>query len=162
MSRAIGSVSGLNHVGVGTPDLDASITWYVDVLGLALLRGPVVVDDGEPSAPVHRDIFGAGFVACRMAHLGLSDGTGIELFEFGGLADSATEGQQPFWHRRGLFHVALSCPDVEATAVLIESSGGRRLSAVHQTPRCTLCYCEDPFGTVLELVNRPYEETHGA
>ena len=159
MSGAVGSVSGLNHVGVGTPDLDASITWYVDVLGLALLRGPVVVDDAEPSAPVHRDIFGAEFAGCRMAHLGLPDGTGIELFEFGG---GVAVAASPFWRRSGLFHVALGCADVEATAALIESAGGRRLSAVHQTPRCTLCYCEDPFGTVLELVNRPYEETHSA
>lgn len=150
---------GVNHAGLAVPDLDAAVDWYTSVLGLRLLRGPEKVDSAAPSQPVHRDVFGVGFAGCRVAFLALSDGSGLELFEFpAGVSAPAPWGVPA---AAGLFHVALTCSDVEAMAAAIADTGGRLLSAVHRTPRCTICYCTDPFGTVLELVDRSFSVAHG-
>lgn len=150
---------GVNHAGLAVPDLDAAVDWYTSVLGLRLLRGPEEVDAATPSNPVHRDVFGTGFTGCRLAFLALSDGSGLELFEFPAGVSAPTPWGVPV--SAGLFHLALTCPDVEATAAAVAATGGRLLSAVHRTPRCTICYCTDPFGTVLELVDRKYSVAHG-
>jgi predicted enzyme related to lactoylglutathione lyase len=50
--------------------------------------------------------------------------------------------------------------DVEKTVQRIVAAGGRQVTPVLSAPRCTICYCQDPFGTVLEVVDRPFAAAH--
>jgi catechol 2,3-dioxygenase-like lactoylglutathione lyase family enzyme len=146
-------MTAIAHVGLAVPDLNAAAAWYCDVLGFEPLRPAASVRAGEGHAgTVAADVLGPGFRSFRQAHLTGANGVAIELFEFEG-AES----------RRGLFHFCVVVPDVPRTAERIARSGGRRSSRVWEIfqgdPYLT-CYCEDPFGTIIELYSHSHERTH--
>jgi catechol 2,3-dioxygenase-like lactoylglutathione lyase family enzyme len=146
-------MTAIAHVGLAVPDLNAAAAWYCDVLGFEPLRPATSVRAGEGHAgTVAADVLGAGFRSFRQAHLTGANGVAIELFEFEG-AES----------RRGLFHFCVVVPDVPRTAERIARSGGRRSSRVWEIfqgdPYLT-CYCEDPFGTIVELYSHSHERTY--
>jgi hypothetical protein len=81
-----------------------------------------------------------------------ANGVALELFEFEGA------GTRP-----GLFHLCVVVPDVRHTADRIATSGGRRSSRVWEIFRgepYLTCYCEDPFGTTVELYSHSHERTY--
>jgi catechol 2,3-dioxygenase-like lactoylglutathione lyase family enzyme len=158
------AVFGGNHVGIATPDIDASVRWYVAVLGMRLLRGPETIQDASLAGAVHKAVFGPAFTGGKVAFLSAADGFGLELFEILGAPRHASTQTSdagiglPSWP--SVFHLAVTSDNVEETVVKIVAAGGRRLTPVLSTPRCTICYCQDPFGTVLEVVDRPFEAAH--
>jgi catechol 2,3-dioxygenase-like lactoylglutathione lyase family enzyme len=146
-------MSAITHVGLTVPDLDSAVAWYSDVLGLEPLGEPMSVraHDGHAGV-VAADVLGAGFGSFRQAHLIGANGVAIELFEFEAAA-----------RRAGLFHFCLVVPDVPRTAERIAASGGRRSSEVWEIfsgERYLTCYCEDPFGTTVELYSHSHERTY--
>jgi catechol-2,3-dioxygenase len=78
----------------------------------------------------------------------------IELFEF---AESPSD-----W-RSGIFHICLAVGDVDSLAARIAAAGGRRRTAraweIFPGEPYLTCYCEDPFGNVLELYSHSHERT---
>ena len=91
-------------------------------------------------------------VSFRQAHLTGANGVALELFEFDG------EGRPP-----GLFHVCVIAPDLRDAAERIATSGGRRRSRIWEIFRgepCLACYCEDPFGNIVELYSHSHERTY--
>jgi hypothetical protein len=129
------------------------VRWYGDVLGLDALGPPVEVRAGEGhGGAVAADVFGARFGRFRQAHLATANGAALELFEF---------DRAPAW-AAGLFHVCLATPAIERVAERISARGGRRRTRVWEIfegePYRT-CYCEDPFGTVIELYSHSHERT---
>ncbi|ATY11245.1 hypothetical protein CU254_12785 [Amycolatopsis sp. AA4] len=149
-----------NHAGLSVTDLDKAVEWYSGVFGLRLIRGPLTLDVAAPGNEPPADIFGPRWKRARIAHLATANGTGIELFEFEDPAAERRAENFDYW-RTGIFHIAFTCPDIEDAARRIEESGGRRRSGFHEVaPGCVVCYCEDPFGNILELVNRSYEQVN--
>ena len=151
----------VDHVGIATPDLEASIAFYTEALELQLVRGPEAVPAAGPAADVHRDIHGATWQGVRMAYLADARGGGVELFDFTGLR------ARPVVPRlgeldAGVFHVAFAQPDLAAALARVLRLGGTQLSQVHRTPRLSLVYCADPHGTVIELVSHRFAAAHGA
>jgi catechol 2,3-dioxygenase-like lactoylglutathione lyase family enzyme len=146
-------MTAITHVGLTVPDLDRAVAWYRDVLGFEPLVQPVSVRAGEGHAgTVAADVLGADFGTFRQAHLAGANGVAIELFEF--------EGPQ---RRPGLSHFCVVAPDVAQTAGRIATSGGRRSSRVWEIFRgdpYLACYCEDPFGTIVELYSHSHERTY--
>jgi catechol 2,3-dioxygenase-like lactoylglutathione lyase family enzyme len=146
-------MTAITHVGLSIPDLDGAISWYSHVLGLERLGEPTSVraHDGHAGV-VAADVLGADFGAFRQAHLAGANGVALELFEF------EERRRQP-----GIFHFCLVVPDVRRTAERIATSGGRRSSRVWEIFRgepYLTCYCEDPFGTVVELYSHSHERTY--
>jgi catechol 2,3-dioxygenase-like lactoylglutathione lyase family enzyme len=145
-------------------DVEHAASWYADVLGFEPLGPAVQVSAGEGYAgELAATVFGAGFGAFRQAHLASSNGTALELFQF---LDPPTERRADGFdfRRTGLSHLCVVAPDVERTATRIASRGGRR-----RTPRAAAifpgepyrtCFCEDPFGNVLELYSHSHERTY--
>jgi catechol 2,3-dioxygenase-like lactoylglutathione lyase family enzyme len=157
-------VTAVAHVGITVTDLDLAVTWYSKVLGFEPLTAPVEVTarQGHEGA-LAAEVFGEGFGAFRQAHLASSNGAALELFQF--LDPPSERRADNFDFRRtGIFHVCVVAPDIERAAERIATRGGRRRSgAVREIfpgePYRT-CYCEDPFGNVIELYSHSHERTY--
>ncbi|MEA2331589.1 MAG: hypothetical protein QOI85_1961 [Chloroflexota bacterium] len=145
----------VTHIGVTVTDLDLAVGWYCDVLGFDPIAPAVEVRAGAGhGGAVAADVFGPRFDRFRQAHLAGANGVAIELFEF---------AEPPSDWRTGMFHICLAVGDVEALTDRIAAGGGRRrTSRVWQIfpdePYLT-CYCEDPFGNVIELYSHSHERT---
>ncbi len=145
-------MTAITHVGLSVPDLDRALAWYGDVLGFEALGAPTSVRAHEGHAgTVAADVLGDP-VSFRQAHLTGANGVALELFEFDG------DGRPP-----GLFHFCVIAPDLKDAAQRIATSGGRRRSRIweifHGEP-CLACYCEDPFGNIVELYSHSHERTY--
>jgi catechol 2,3-dioxygenase-like lactoylglutathione lyase family enzyme len=145
----------LTHVGMTVPDLDLALRWYGEVVGLEPLGRPIEVRAGEGhAAAVAADVFGDRFAQFRQAHLATANGAAIELFEF---------PDPPIW-ASGIFHVCLAAPEIEELAKRIVGAGGRqrtsRVWEIFEGESYRTCYCEDPFGNVLELYSHSHERTY--
>ena len=144
----------ITHLGIGVPELEAAMRWYADVLGFERLGSTTRVRENEGHAGVvAADVLGRGFGSFMQAHLVGANGVALELFEF---ADPAAG-------RRGIFHVCVVARDVQRAADRIAANGGRRTSRIwriFEGEPYTMCYCEDPFGNVVELYSHPHERVY--
>lgn len=153
--RAVG------HIAITVPDLDAALTWYEDMFGFRQITSPgeARVSDGGSFADQLRQVFGPRVEEVRVGHLSTANGVAVELFEFRDPPYEKPDDNFAYW-RGGLFHVCFIDPDVEGMARRIEEAGGRRrtgiLTALEGQP-FTVCFCEDPWGTVIEIMSHSHE-----
>ncbi|MER8808195.1 VOC family protein [Mesorhizobium australicum] len=149
-----------NHVGIGVADIDAAIAWYCDILGMRLISGPVEVSNDRQA----QNVLGSRFGKMRQAHLSSINGIGIEFFQSIEPPFERRDDAVEFW-KSGVFHICVTHPDVEELADRIVASGGALLSAVWDErggdPNYKMCYCRDPFGTVIEIYSHSYELLQG-
>jgi catechol 2,3-dioxygenase-like lactoylglutathione lyase family enzyme len=141
-------------VGIAVPDLEPAVRWYSDVLGFERLGGTTRVRESEGHAGVvAADVLGPGIGSFSQGHLVGANGVGLELFEF---EDSAAQ-------RLGIFHMCVVARDVARAAERIGANGGRRSSQIwpifEGEPYLT-CYCEDPFGNIVELYSHSNERVY--
>ncbi|CAN5179867.1 lactoylglutathione lyase family protein [soil metagenome] len=153
--------TAFSHVGVTVPDLEKAMEWYQSVLGYYLVAGPVEVrEDDTEMGPAAAGIYGDGFRSFRFAHLIGPDAAGLELFSFTVPEMEIPENTFEFW-KTGINHFALTAPDMDATVAAIEAGGGRRRSApvmINPDLGYSVLYCEDPWGTIIELCSHPYPQ----
>jgi catechol 2,3-dioxygenase-like lactoylglutathione lyase family enzyme len=157
-------MTAIAHAGMTVTDLDGAVAFYSEVLGLDPLVPAVEVRAGEGhEGALAAEVFGDDFGAFRQAHLTGANGTALELFQF---LDPASErrAEQFDFRGTGVFHLCLVAPDVDWTADRIAASGGRRRMAraapiFARAPYLT-CYCEDPFGNVIELYSHSHERVY--
>ena len=155
-----------NHVGINVQDVDAAVAWYQQVFGFEVIIPPfdIVAGEGEPGQRFAR-LAGSSFGKTRVAYLTTGNGIGIEMFEF---TDPQTgdfpENDSPlgeYW-RPGLWHFAITSPDVDAFIAEVEAAGGSRATETVETPPGSgykLVYAKDPFGNVFEVMSVSFE--HG-
>jgi len=152
-------MSLVNHVGITVPDIDAAFAWYRDVLDMYPQVPPMdVTDDDGYFGTLVKDLFGERLGQVRMAHLTASDGIGIELLQFIVPATRSADPAFEYW-RTGIFHFCLTVDDTTAAAATIEAAGGTQMSKVWRlfgNKDYEVVYCQDPWGTVIELCNRSY------
>jgi diaminopimelate decarboxylase len=140
----LGGVTGLDHVSVACADVDRSLAFYRDLLGLSL-RGR-----GTGSAGSVGEITGLGDAQVEWADLALPDGRVLELLRLPGGPPVAGSG-----------HFALGVAEADAVHRRLREAGVPLRSdpvviddeGDWQGVRCF--YAEDPDGTVVELVQRP-------
>ncbi len=156
--------SAFSHVGVTVPDLDAAVRWYQDTLGMYLLAGPLeVLEDGSPLGDAAAAIYGRGFARFRFAHLAFADAVGLELFHFDNPATSAREDNFEFW-KTGINHFSVTSAQPHLLAEEIVAAGGRRRAepvTLDEEKGYVIVYCEDPWGTVVEICSHPYAQMWG-
>lgn len=157
-------MTAIAHVGMTVTDLDAAVAWYSDVLGLEPLGPPASVRAGEGhEGALAEEVFGRGFGGFRQAHLTGANGTALELFQF---LDPASErrADQFDFRRTGIFHVCLVVREIERTADRIAALGGRRRMEravrIFAGEPYRTCFCEDPFGNVIELYSHSHERVY--
>ncbi|MEU4675220.1 VOC family protein [Amycolatopsis sp. NPDC023774] len=143
-------VLGTAHTGITVVDLERSLSFWRDVLGLKV----VLRDDVAGKAL--EEITGVRGGAMSFAILEVPGGGGqIELLEYTQPADRQHLRPRPF--DVGSMHVALFVDDIEAVLRDCAAAGWRS----HGTPRVrqegpakgmTFLYMSDPDGTIVELV----------
>jgi catechol 2,3-dioxygenase-like lactoylglutathione lyase family enzyme len=147
-------MKGLHHVGITVKDLDASIRFYHDVLGLDFVNEPSPWFDGEELGPA----VGVPGAALRQVSLRLGDST-LELLEYRSPAsETSTPLKSNNW---GASHVAFLVDDIEAKKTELEQKGIEFYSAVNVVDEGVLAgwrwvYFDDPDGYPLELVQVAY------
>lgn len=158
------SSSAFSHVGVTVPDLDGAVRWYQDTLGMYLLAGPLeVLEDGSPLGNAAASIYGRGFGRFRFAHLAFGDAVGLELFHFDNPATTARDDNFEFW-KTGINHFSVTSSEPHALAERITAAGGRRRAepvTLDASKGYVIVYCEDPWGTVVEICSHPYAQMWG-
>jgi hypothetical protein len=95
-----------------------------------------------------------------------ANGVGIELFQFIEPASELRpeENNFEYWKIGPYSHICLTEPNIEKFAEKIASTGGKRRTDVMElTPGSgkKICFCEDPFGNVIEIYSHSYEEFWG-
>jgi predicted enzyme related to lactoylglutathione lyase len=152
----------LNHVGVTVGDIDAAVTFYVDVLGLELLDGPMLCTTTTPGAERRADVFGERWGAMKLAHLLTSNNAGVELFQFIDPPVERRENNFTYWHT-GPHHLAFTVDDVPESVERIVAGGGKQRTAIYDVHGDSyICYCEDPWGNVVEVVSVSYRTLSSA
>ena len=144
----------ITHLGIGVPELDAAMRWYHEVFGFERLGATARVRENEGHAGVvAADVLGPGFDSFSQGQLVGANGVGLELFEF----------EDPASERRGIFHVCVVAQDVPRAAQRVAANGGRRTSRIwpiFEGEPYVMCYCEDPFGNVVELYSHGHERVY--
>jgi catechol 2,3-dioxygenase-like lactoylglutathione lyase family enzyme len=152
----------MNHVGISVTDIDAAVKWYHEVFGCDIVMAPIAAkDDGSYFGEILEDIFGKGFDEVKLAHLTTGDGIGIELFEFAKPKPERRDDNFEYW-KSGVFHICLTDPDIEGLTKKIALTGGKQRSKVWKLwpdKPYKVCYCEDPWGNIVELSSHSYEQT---
>jgi catechol 2,3-dioxygenase-like lactoylglutathione lyase family enzyme len=147
-------MKGLHHVGITVKDLDASIRFYHDVLGLEFSNEPSPWFEGPALGPA----VGVPGAALRQVSLLLGDTT-LELLEYKS-PPSETDGPLRS-NNLGASHVAFLVDDIKATKAELESKGVTFFSPVNVVDEGVLAgwrwvYFADPDGYPLELVEVAY------
>jgi catechol 2,3-dioxygenase-like lactoylglutathione lyase family enzyme len=92
-----------------------------------------------------------------------SNGVGIELFEFiepAAVSRREEENNFEYW-KTGYFHIALTEPNIEEISDKIALNGGKRRTDIMELVPGSgkkICFCEDPFGNVIEIYSHTYEQ----
>jgi catechol 2,3-dioxygenase-like lactoylglutathione lyase family enzyme len=143
-------MKGLHHVGFTVKDLDASIRFYHDVLGLEFLNEPSPWFDSPELGPA----VGVPGAALRQVSLRLGD-TMLELLEY---RSPKSETERPLLSNNiGASHVAFLVEDIHAKKAELETKGIEFFSDVNVVDDGVLAgwrwvYFADPDGYPLELV----------
>jgi catechol 2,3-dioxygenase-like lactoylglutathione lyase family enzyme len=146
---------GQSHVGITVKNLDKSLYFYHDVLGLEFSQEP----SGWNDEPWLGKAVGVPGGVLRQTCLRLGD-TLIELLEYKA-PKSDTEAPMPS-NNVGASHIGFEVADIFATKTALEAKGIKFNSDVNVVDEGLLAgwrwvYFSDPDGYPLELVQYAYE-----
>ena len=147
-------VEWMNHTGFVVSDMDRSLAFYRDLLGLVEERNQVLEGEfisslvGYPEARLH------------LVYLGLGDMKhSVELIQY--LNPPGTPVELPERHQVGAAHLGIIVDDLDSFYEELSARGVRfvgppaaRHDAVYPLARKG-CYAQDPDGNYLELLERP-------
>ena len=144
-------ILGLDHISVTTGDIERSLAFYRDLLGLS------VRSVGELSGDEVERITGMPGARLLSADLDLGRGQVLELLEYVGEAD----GEALAMDRPGSGHIGLTVDDVDAIHHKLADAGWTVRSEPVELPepgdwfgaRCMTVL--DPDGVAVEMIERP-------
>jgi len=145
-------VSGVDHVSVTTANIDRSLGFYRDLLGVT------VVDRDELDDPDLGIVTGLPGAKARCVELDLGDGRILELLEY---VEPQGVPISQGTNDPGSGHVALAVDDIDAFYERLVEAGVTVRSApitIHDPgpwDGVRVIYTLDPDGVTIELVERP-------
>lgn len=116
----------------------------------------------NPSAPIFR-IYGDTLRKVKIAFLGTGNGVGFEIFQFIEPAHQKAESEEFEYTRAGVFHIAITTPDVEDAVRRVKEHGGSQIGETVELGRDVdgvmryAAYMKDPWGTVVEVLSCGFE-----
>jgi catechol 2,3-dioxygenase-like lactoylglutathione lyase family enzyme len=138
-------ISALDHVALSVKDLDRSLAFYRDLLGLEVVR----VLDCPPDTHLD-EVVGMPGCSARIAHLKLGEGM-LEIFEY---ADPRGRPLPP-GHRQadhGWVHLGFTSSDTRSDYERLRAQGVRFIrEPLEFRPNVWICYFYGPDGEVCEL-----------
>lgn len=149
-SRTTGLVSGIAHVGLTVPDLDAALRMWRDGLGFTVERTFELDDD------VVRRTTGVDGARARVAVVALGHER-VELLEYEPPSAASTP-TSPAAH--GAMHIALFVTDIDETIRVCTAHGWQPVGPPHELatgPRAgtQIIYLHGPAGGLIELTAPP-------
>ena len=148
-------LKAVHHVGLVVRDLDQSIYFYHDLLGLPFANEPTPWFEGPDLAR------GVGVPDAKLRQVSLWVGahSTMELIEYANRPSTSTE-PVPNNHL-GAAHICFKVDDIRAAKAELESKGVTFYSEVNVVDDGPLagwrwCYFSDPDGLALELVEIAY------
>ncbi len=141
-------IQRIDHTALSVPDMDKAIDFYGGVLGFE-----VEMNAGWPSGakPID-DLVGLQDSASKVAMLRLGDSR-LELFEYQSPVGRPQDPDRPVCDH-GIIHLCFSVDDVEAEYERLQTAGVRFNSPPVNMGREKCVYGRDPFGNVLELMQK--------
>jgi catechol 2,3-dioxygenase-like lactoylglutathione lyase family enzyme len=147
-------MKGVHHLGITVKDLDASIRFYHDVLGLQFSNEPSPWFEGEDLS------LGVGVPGAALRQVSMLVGdTTLELLEY---RSPLSETAGPLKSNNlGASHVAFAVDDIESAKAELEAKGIEFYGPVNVVDEGVLAgwrwvYFDDPDGYPLELVEVAY------
>ncbi len=140
-------IRGIHHIAISTGDLERSLAFYRDLLGLE-----VIFDDQSwpKGAEVADRITGLKDSSARYAMLKAGNAM-IEIFEYESPPPKASDPNRPVCDH-GLTHICLDVVDVDAEYERLTAAGMTFHCPPQQLgPAVKTTYGRDPDGNVLEL-----------
>lgn len=137
----------VRHIGIVVRDLERSLAFYRDLLGLEIVRE---MDERGPFLDAILGLNGARVRTVKLAAPG--DGVQIELLAFTEPAPQI--GGPPTLTRVGPTHVAFTVTDIDGLHQRMAAAGTRFTTKPQTSPdgHAKVTFCHDPDGTALELV----------
>ena len=147
-------VEWMNHTGFVVSDMERSLEFYQDLLGLKQERNQTLEGEfiselvGYPDARLHIVYLGTG----DLRH-------SVELIQY--LNPAGTPAAMPERHQVGASHLGVIVDDLDAFYAELSSRGVRFVSPPAIRPGAVYpmaskgCYMQDPDGNWLELLERP-------
>lgn len=140
-------ITAFNHVGISVSNLERSIRFYRDLLGMAVIQE--VSFEGER----YEAILGLRGAKGRIAILRLAN-LELEFFQFASPAGKPAEPDRPVCDA-GITHFAVQVEDLPGMYARLKSAG----VVFHCPPTDFGCasatYLRDPDGNVIELLQMP-------
>lgn len=143
-----------SHVGLCTPDLEASVRFFVDGLGFALGEGWDLDSEALPALPSALEVEPPPDGPLRLRSQMVRHGDfAVELL---GYAAPAPTGR-PSTSRGtvGLTHLAFWVDDLEAALAAATAAGGEVLEHTRADAGVQLAFLADPAGVRIEMMQRP-------
>jgi catechol 2,3-dioxygenase-like lactoylglutathione lyase family enzyme len=147
------SITGFFHAGVTVSDMDESLRFYRDVLGLELLS------DGFTGGRSAATVWGLEPGKVRIVFLGVpGSDTVIEMFDFSEIERHSASSRPPDY---GAGHICLYVDDAVAVhARALEAGYGSRADHVVEITKgphsgAKAVYLKDPDGYHVELYEKP-------
>lgn len=138
-----------NHVGISVSNLEQSMAFYGDLLGMEPMSLPLLLTGEEVEDVTALKHFKAR--VCMMAKGNLA----LELFEFEVPAPKAQDPDYPV-NNHGITHFGITVEDIDETYGKLVGEGVRFHSPVRQFPGgIRAAYGRDPDGNVFELLQMP-------
>lgn len=154
------TVSGINHIGITVPDIEAAKKFLVEAFAGQLIYQSFGPADPPRQGPEFERAVGAfpGTVVRAQAMVKIGNGPDIELFEMHGPEQTPPIRASDF----GITHFGLYTDDIDAAVARFEKAGGTALTAPRAIPYATekgpgnkVCYGRMPWGTTIEFITLP-------
>ena len=138
---------GIHHTSVVVGDMERSIRFYCDLLGLRLETDKIL--EGPFISTV------LGYPECRARWVTLDAGDDVARIELLQLLEPRATGAAPPLARVGASHVGLIVDDIQADFERLRGQGVRFKSPPQESGGLWAVHFYDPDGISLELIQLP-------
>jgi catechol 2,3-dioxygenase-like lactoylglutathione lyase family enzyme len=141
-------IQGIDHTALSVPDMDKALDFYCGVLGFEVEMNAAWPSGAKPLD----DLVGLRDSASKVAMLRLGEQR-IELFQYQNPLGKPQDPDRPVCDH-GIIHLCFQVSGIAEEYERLKAAGVRFHSAPVNLGREVCVYGRDPFGNVLELIEK--------